>query len=259
MNFGQDLEALADNRGVIPPNEAAKIRSMRSAEMWDRYDTVIIGKTSSGRSRGWFESWRDFAAADQLEWFSGRDTAAGPEWTNQNTERTDWAQDLYQTRIEFVCPPGLADLETDVNDAQTMPLLFSQMFPNQISIKVILADSDEIMRAPAVHYPAGLGATNQIVSGAASPSTIGGTNGDAHVSNSFKWPDPIMLAAKAKLTVRGSIGAPLRQLLQNLDGPGFKNVPDGKGGFVQVPNWYGIRISHWGPRYLQIRGARSSS
>ena len=101
-------------------------------------------------------------------------------------------------------PPGLSDLETDANDALVTPALFTQMFPNLINIKVVLADSDEIMRAPAAFYPAGLGPAYGSVSGTASPTTFGSTNGEPHISNSFPWPDPIMLAAKAKLTVRGS-------------------------------------------------------
>lgn len=261
MNFGQDvnLDALADSRGVIEKTAAARIRQIRSAEMWDRYDSIVIGPGASDKSRGWFDTWEDFANADQLEWFSGRDTAAGPAYTNQNTERTDWAQDLYQTRIEFIAPPGLGDLETDVNDGQTLPILFTQQFPNQISIKVVLADSDEIARAPASHFPAGIGGAYPSVYGAAAPGAIGAPNGDPHISNAWKWPDPIMLAAKAKLTVRGSIDAPLRGLLAAMAGPGYKDMPDGKGGIKQMPNWYTIRISHWGPRYLQIRGARSSA
>lgn len=257
--YGQDPEALADSRGVIPPGAAQNIRKMRSAEMWTRYDTIVIGDGAANRSRGWFNNWTDFANADQLEWFSGRDTAAGPAYTNQNTERTDWAQDLYQTRIEFITPPGLSDLETEANDALVTPALFTQMFPNLINIKVVLADSDEIMRAPAAFYPAGLGPAYGSVSAAGSPTTFGATNGEPHVSNNFPWPDPIMLAAKAKLTVRGSIDAPLRGLLAQMPGPGNKQVSIGGGAFATMPNWYGIRISFWGPRYLQIRGARSSA
>jgi hypothetical protein len=68
-----------------------------------------------------------------------------------------------------------------------------------------------------------------------------------------------MLAAKAKLTVRGSIDAPLRAMLASLPGPGAKRIPIGNGQYYEMPNWYGIRISFWGPRYLQMRGARSSS
>jgi hypothetical protein len=257
--YGQEPEATADSRGVVPADAAASIRAMRAAEMWTRYDTVMIGKGASLRSRGWFESWQDFANADQLEWFSGRDTAAGSAWVNQLTERTDWAQDLYQTRIEFVTPPGLGDLETDSNDALITPALFTQMFPSLIAIRVVLADSDEIMRAPATFYPAGLGPAYGALGAPAAQTTFGATNGEPHISNSFVWPSPIMLAAKAKLTVRGSIDAPLRAMLASLPGPGAKRIPIGNGQYYEMPNWYGIRISFWGPRYLQMRGARSSS
>lgn len=256
--FGEQ-EVIADGRGVIDKASAASIRDLRAAEMWDRYDSIVIGPGAALRSRGWFNNWVDFAGADQLEWFSGRDTAAGPAYTNQTTERTDWAQDLYQTRIEFLTPPGIGDLETDENDAQFTPLWFSTVFPNQISIRVVLAESDEIMRGPAAHFPAGLGGAYPLVAGAGAPTTVGSSNGEPHVSNAWKWPDPIMLAAKAKLTVRGSIDAPLRALLGAMAGPGNKLVPDGQGGFIEVPNWYVIRVSNWGPRYLQIRGARSSA
>jgi hypothetical protein len=258
--YGQaEIDALADDRGVVPADAAAAIRKMRVAEMWTRYDSVVIGPGASGKSRGWFESWADFASADQLEFFSGRSSNAGAAYTNQNTERTDWAQDLFQTRIEFDAPPGLSDLETDPNDGQTMPILFTQQFPDQMATRIILAESDEIAKAPARFFPAGLGGAYGQVFGAGSPGVIGGSNGEPHISNAFIWPDPILLAAKAKLTVRMGIDAPLRSFLQNIAGPGYKEIPDGKGGVRRMANWYVIRVSHWGPRYLQLRGARSSA
>lgn len=258
--FGQaDTESLADSRGIIPADRAEQIRELRVAEMWERYDSVVIGPGASSKSKGWFESWRDFASADNLQWFSGRDTNAGPAFVNQNTERTDWAQDLYFTRIEFISPPGISDIETDSNDAQIMPTLFAQQFPSQISIRVVMSDSDEIAKAPANHFPGGHGVTNPIISSASSPSVLAGAQGEPHVSNGWRWPEPVMLAAKAKITVVGGIDAPLRSMLTALSGPGYKRIPNGQGGFVQMPNWYVIKITHAGPRYLQLRGARSSA
>jgi hypothetical protein len=260
MAYGQEqIDALADDRGVVPSNAAADIRRMRVAEMWARYDSIVIGEGAADKSRGWFNSWADMAAADSLEFFSGRSSNAGAAYTNQNTERTDWAQDLYQTRIEFIAPPGLSELESDPNDGKTMPILFCETFPNQMFARVVLAESDEIAKAPCRFFPAGLGGAFGQVFGAQAPGAIGQSNGDPHVSNAWVWPDPILLAAKAKLTVKMGIDAPLRQLLQGLAGPGHKSVPDGSGGTRNVPNWYTIRVSNWGPRYLQLRGARSSS
>ncbi len=257
--YGQDPESEQDSRGVLPPTAAAKLRELRAREAWTRYDSIVIGQGAAGRSRGWFDTWQQFADADTLEWFGGRDTAAGQSYTNQNSERSDWAQDLYFTKIEFLTPPGIADLDTDTNDSLNIPLLFSQQLPNQLTIRTILADSDEISRAPASHYPAGYGNAYSAVAGVASPVTIGGTNGEPNIGNSWKWPEPITLASKSKLTVKGQVDAPLRQLFASLPGPGTKNVPDGNGGTISYPNWYAIRIAFVGPRYLQLRGARSSA
>jgi len=255
-------EAIANNtdsRGVISKNLAAQIRQIRAGEIWERVDSVVIGPGAAARSRGWFNSWADMAGADQLQWFSGRDTAAGPAYVNQSTERTDWAQDLYQTHIEFISPTGLAEYESVGDDAQITPILFSQMLPQMLSIRITLADADEIAKAPSSHFPAGFGPTYPVFAGAASTAVMPGTQGEPTVSNSWKWPEPIMLAAKAKITVYGNIDAPIRDVFRTLPGPGNKLIPDGLGGQIVMPNWYTIRITHRGPRYLQLRGSRSSS
>lgn len=262
-NYGQipdeQLDTVADSRGVMPKAVVTRMRDKRSREQWTRYDSIVIGVGSSRLSRGFYESWADFANADRLLWFSGRDGGAGSAFTNQTTERTDWAQDLYQTRVEFVTPPGMGQLETEPTDAEIAPILFAQALPSSLALSVTLAESDEIARAPAVHFPSGLGNAFPVVSAAAAPTVIPGTNGEPHISNSWKWPEPITLAAKSKLTVSGLIDQPIRAALQNLPGPGFKRIPIGGGLFYDLPNWYVLRISFVGPRYLQLRGARSSS
>lgn len=248
-----------DDRGVLGQAAVSHLRQTRSREMWSRFDSIVIGPGSSRLSRGFFDTWEDFAAADQLLWFSGRDGGAGPAYTNQITERTDWAQDLYQTRIEFISPVGMSDLETEQVDGEITPLLFAHELPNALAMNVTLAESDNIAKAPASHFPAGFGNAYSSVSGAASPTVIAGVNGEPVVQNSWKWPEPITLASKSKLTVSASIDQPLRQLFAALPGPGFRNIPLADGGVHQLPNWYVIRISFDGPRYLQLRGARSSS
>jgi hypothetical protein len=255
--YGQMNEK--DDRGILGKNAVANLRKTRSREQWSRFDSIIIGPGAANLSRGFFNNWVDFANADGLQWFSGRDTGAGPTATNQYTERADWAQDLYQTRIEFITPTGMADLETEANDGDITPLLFAHELPNSLAMSIILAESDNIAKAPASHFPAGLGPAYPVVSGAAAPTVIGGTNGEPSIGNSWKWPEPITLAAQSKLTVQGSIDQPLRQLFANLPGPGFRRVPTAGGSFYDLPNWYQIRVSFDGPRYLQLRGARSSA
>lgn len=258
-SFGQEeIDAATDSRGVIGKSLAQQIRDARAAEQWERVDSIVIGPGASRLSRGWFDTWADLANVDQLQWFSGRDTGAGPSYVNQTSERTDWAQDLYQTHIEFLSPLGLGDLDSLSLDSQFSPQMFVNDLPRMLAIRIVLAEADEIAKAPANHFPAGFGTASMFFDGLAAPTVQAGSVGTPEVRNAFFWPEPIMLAQKSKLTVFGSIDAPIRRLLSTLPGPGVKLVPDGNGGFIEYPNYYTIKITFRGPRYLQLRGARSA-
>lgn len=250
-----------DGRNVIDKGDAKLVRHFRAQEQWERYDSVVVGQGASVQARGWFENWNTFAQAQNLQWFSGRDAGVGPSYTNQEGERTDWAQDIYQVTVQFIAPLGIADLETDPNDALNTQALF-MMLASNLHLRVILSESDEIASAPADHFPASFGQANVLANQQASPVFSVGTNGEAVVTNSWKFPEPIMLAAKSKITVRGTIDRPLANTFLNILGPGQKNIPTGRpapNDFVLQPNWYVIRVTMRGPRYLQLRGARSSA
>jgi hypothetical protein len=250
---------LADSRGIIPADVADIIRRTRAEEQWERVDSTVTGIGAERLSRGWFETWEDMAAADELQWFSGRDTSVGPSYTNQKTERTDWAQDIHHVGIEFKAPPGISDIENEPLDAQITPLLFSQELPGKMRFRVILAESDEVANAPGDHFPSGYGVSYPLVSAAAAPTVFAGNNGEPIVSNTWKFPLPLMLAAKAKITVAAQIDQPLRAALARIPGPGSKVLPDKNGGFFNLANWYVIKVTLRGPRYLQLRGARSAA
>lgn len=258
--YGQaDIENQTDTRGVVAPSFAQQVRKARSAEQWERYDSIVIGEGARARDNGWFDSWAELAAASEIQFFSGRGGNVGHAYTNQNTERTDWAQDLYQTHIEFVAPPGNADLEEQPLDAGYFAQMFTQQLPDALDVRVTLAESDDIARAPARHFPAGFGTTSPFIDGAASPQVLAGNSGVASVSNAWKWPTPIMLAAKSKLTVSMRLNEPLLSALRNMPPPGAKRIELPDGTVIRVPNWYVIRVTFRGPRYLQLRGARSSA
>lgn len=257
--YGQEeIDKLADKRGVVPPNLAAGVRDMRAQEWWQRYDSVIIGPGARDRSRGWYNSWADFANASTIKWFGGRE-GAGLEWTNQERERTDWAQDLLFTNVEFVVPTGPGDLYTEPNDAEVMKYLFTGDIANQLTLTTVLAESDEISKAPAIHYPAGWGNAYPALGSVSSPTVLPGPSGEPNINNAWKWPEAIMLAAKATLQVNGIVGSPIRDILGSLPGPGFRRIPTAGGSFVDLPCWYAIRITFSGPRYLQLRGARTAA
>lgn len=257
--FGQS-EVETDNRGVVVKAEANQIRKLRAQEQWERIDSIVVGEGASALSRGWFDSFALMAGAANLVWFSGRDPSVGPAYTNQDGERTDFAQDIYQVTVQAIIPVGQADLESNSNDASTYPLLFAQ-FLSALSLRVVLSESDEIANAPADHFPGSFGIANLTLASQPAQVTYAGTNGEAIVSNSWKFPEPIMLAAKSRITVKGLIDRPYRDTFAALVGPGHKVIPTGNPAAPTVnhPNWYTIRMTMRGPRYLQLRGARSSA
>lgn len=265
MPNGNDIDVgtqSATPRGYMREDVAAQIRETRVAEQWERYDSIVIGPGANALDAGWFNTWADLANADELVWFSRRSSAVGTSFTNQQTERTDWAQDIYQTGIEFLAPPGLGDRESEVVDEQIMPLLFTKILPGQMSFRVRLADADDISIAPGSHYPAGYGDVGAVSDGAAAPFLSPGVNGTPHTSNTWKWPEPVMLPAQGKITAIARIDNPIRQALRGLTtSPGVKLLPPpgGVGPAVQLPNFYVIKVFMRGPRYLQLRGARSAA
>lgn len=267
IELAEKLEARTKNvntRGRLPSDVEAYIRKTRVAEQWERYDSVVIGPGANAIDDGWFNTWADFALADELTWFTKRNGGVGASFTNQKTERLDYAQDIFQTGIEFIAPPGLGDRESQILDEQIAPLMFSAMLPAQMSFRVKLADADEIALAPGNHFPAGYGVAGGLVDAAAAPVLLPGTNGQAHVSNTWKWPDPVMLPAQGRIAVFARLDNPLRAALAQLSGvgadatPGHKIIP-GPNGDILMPNWYVIKVFMRGPRYLQLRGARSAA
>lgn len=278
MPYGQEEITRAENAAQgnrrVPPDVAKIIRETRVAEQWVRYDSVVIGPGANQLDDGWFDSWADFANADSIVWFTKRSSNVGRAYTNQGTERTDWAQDFYQTGIEFFAPAGFGEREREVLDAVIMPSLFVRELPNRMPFEITIADSDQVALFPGAHGPSGFGTTGVEASQAPAPLFVPGQQGDAHVSNTWKWPEPIMLPAQGRIRVSARVDQPIRGLLAQLDGcPGHKQLPpcgiqpagtSGPAGntpptFLEYPNWYVIRVFFRGPRYLQIRGARSAA
>ncbi len=272
MDFGQlteaeieELEAAASDaasgdkpiRGV----EAEWIRQTRSREQWERYDSIVIARQARERDPGWFNNWKEFADASNIEWFKGRSTSVGNSYTNQARERTDYGQDFYQLAIEFIAPVGMADLESEALDASFFPVWFTTQLPHRMVFTIKLAQSDTILEIPGSHAPGGTGASGLVLDQNAGPTTFAGTNGEASLKNTWIWPEPILIPAKASVSVFARVDNPAKSFLANYEGcPGVKNVPTcpPSDQTNELPNEYIIRVTHRGPRYLQLRGARSS-
>ncbi len=245
----------------------AEVRSLRSKEQWLRYDSVVIGPGAKEVDPTWFDTWAQFANAEKIRFNGGnRNGNVGLAYSNQQSEREDFAQDIYQSGIEFFSPPGILDLEQDATDALLMPLIFTQELPRRSSFLFQIADTDTIAVAPGIHMPAGVGTSGGATVNPAADVTPSGVQGTPDVRNTWNWPEPIKIPAQAQFTVTMRLDQPWKRcLLQLVNSPKSKVIPipppepgQESPGVIVCENWYVIRVWHRGPRYVQLRGARSA-
>lgn len=249
---------IPDHRGRVM--NAGPIRALRSREQWERSDTLWIGQGAGDQSKGWFNTFAAAANVSQWSWFQGRDANVDLAYTNQKSDRYDYAQDLYTCEMEFLAPAFQAELaDGNAAAAKAMQLIWTQEIPKALGCEVLLADADIIAQAAATSFMAGKGNTGSWATDSAGSMVFGGTNGVPSRGNAWQWPEPIMIAAVAKLTVRAFLATPLKSVLLNMPGPGVDLIPNGTGGYIEKPNWFGIRVTFRGPRYMQLRSARSAA
>lgn len=255
------LELAARGSGRVDREAAQTVRRMRAREQWERYDTVIVGNGAADQSKGWFNTFTGFANVQQLSWFQSRDANVDLAYTNQRSERLDYAQDLYNLNVEYIAPSYLAEFDSAGELSKIAQALWTQELPKAMSFEVLLADSDIIAQGPGTAFMSGRGNAGMFATDSGASVFNGGNNGLANRDNGWSFPEPIMLAAQAKITVRAYIAQPIKDALRALIGPGswvFPN-PSQPSGYYTMPQWFSIRVSLRGPRYMQLRGARSAS
>lgn len=250
------------DRPPIPPDMYRALVDTRDASPYTIYDSMVVGQGAQGYDTGWCNTWQDLANAEKLVLFSGRKSNVGEAWTNQLGERRDWAMDIVMMQCEMLCVyPAQSDKLSNPLDAQFMPNYWMTTALSGMSLRIGVADqADTILNVPLQHVPAGHGNTGAFYDSSASPSTIVGTNGTPTRNNGFLFPSVLKLAAKSKIDVEVRISNPIKTFLSNpnLPSPGLVEV-NTAGGTIATPCWFVFRISFHGVRYLQLRGARSSS
>lgn len=243
--------------------DEAAIRKLRDKGIWVRYDSIVVGPGASA-IQGWHDDFESFANSEELRFLDGSRTegTAGRTYCNISGDTEDWAQDIYATRVEYISPFGIQALEANAFDAAVGPFYWSQELPQRSNFLVQLADADTYLKVPGSFLPGNTGVTGTVAQGGATQFSLPGVTGEANLTAGWVWPQPLKVPAKGKIAMSMRIGTPLRQMFQQLGGlPQQKVIPIVNGNdlrVVAVPNWFAIRVSCWGPRYLQLRGARSS-
>lgn len=242
-----------------------QVRDMRAAQPWIRYDSVVVGQGFGNSQIGWYNNFRDFALEESLVFFStNRTKQAGLEFVNISGDTEDWAQKIYATRIEFGASPGIGQFDADSRDSTLWQYIWKEELTRRMSVAIELADTDNVFQGVPVMMPSNMGTDGSNSDGNASAVNTGAHTGNANLGVGYVWPKPLEVPAKGKITCTLRLGRGLRQLLQSVaDGPSVKVIPvvdpqTGQETTVEVPNVFFIRISMWGPRRVQLRGARSS-
>lgn len=242
-----------------------EIRKLRSEEAWLRYDSIVIGKGASEITPTWFENWETFANASKLIWFTaGRTEAVGEAYCNLAGQQEDYAQRVFQSGIEFIAPPGYQGFEENVADTGFIQSLFLNMLPNNMSFGIKLQNVDNILRLPGIHMPAGTGISGAVQNGAGALFSMPGHTGDANLRNTWGWASPIGIPSQSKIQYSAEIDDPMKSFLRDLPDnlPGVANLPvivNNELELIEFKNWYTIRVWNRGPRYVQLRGAKSST
>lgn len=255
----QESAIINGTRPIIDVDLQNKIRRARAPLPFLWYDSQNIGPGQNDLSRGWFNTWAAMGNAQVISFFKGRDPNIDRAYGNITEETADFAVDIHAISIEFNAPTGYADRDTLANDTSFVPDLFTRQLPMQSAFRLSVQNgADEILQIPCNAAPGGGGVSQPQVAGAAVPSFVPGTNGNPQFSNRFILNNPFMLPAKASIQGELFIANPIRDILQNLPGPGLLQYTDLEGDVADSPKVYTMRVGLLGKRYLQLRGERSA-
>lgn len=249
---------------------AQMMQDARNREQWLRYDSIVIGPGAKDVNAGWFNNFQEFANADNLTWFTAaRNGDVGLAYTNISGTQEDFAQRIYQSGVEFIAPIATANFDDAAAEGSgILQSMFVAELSKRMDFRFRIQDTDNVVIAPGIHLPGATGIEGQYGAIQGALAANAGHTGSARVENSWKWPDPLALPAKSKITVSASIAKPIKEWLQQLDNlPASKSIPvpdgtDADGNpefkFASMRNWYVIRVWHRGPRYVQFRGTYSA-
>lgn len=241
------------------------IEGVRSEELWTRIDTFVVGIDAPRRSASWVPSFFDMAGLDTITFFDGSRTKnVGKSLCNISGATEDWAQEVYQSGIEFLAPGGDLSQVANANDATFFPTYWTSEVPHSMSVSIKLQDTDEVLLLPMSHMPGGTGPSGIVMDGMPSAKIGPGFSGPGSLMATWMWPQPLVIPAKKKMVMECTLDSPIREFFQGLPNnvPGLATIVNNNaaGQPIQTSRklWYRIRCWHRGPRRVQLRGAMTA-
>lgn len=251
-------------------------------EPWITYDTVLIGPGMAALNRGWFNSFAQMAAANDIPFFNVRNrSVSGPQYNNQDSaEMSSFPFWCYSIGVEFLtfaigdscealrpiilnyaaaAAPGPAGppfvLESQIQNSVERQVFASMLDHSGIKFRVA---QDIKLTNVCIHQPAGFGTDGNARMLGAGQNSLGVlsnyTNGAPHIQNRYKFLNPIEMPRNVNFNCVLEFSNYAKAVLAAMGGPEtFWTDNDEEQQTAPTPV-AGIRITLLGYRTVQQRG-----
>lgn len=244
------------------------MKFMNVKESWFLYDTIAVSPyvaTLAHPIPGWYETFNDIAAADDLTFFNSRNKSIGLAYNNQESrDQIPYALQAESISVGFFAPStssqvGTLDQGTYRGRVDGISSYWENELPQHTSV-VFRTNQDERLKTTAamlapsygpVGHSMGQGNTSN-VGGVCASITAGGF-GRAHLKFRWEFPAPVDIPRRATIAVTLRMVEWARNNLSHLWGPGNIQLWNSDPAIVYKPTMFFIQCLITGTRQVQQR------
>jgi hypothetical protein len=244
------------------------MKFMNVKEKWFLYDTIAVSPYVDSLAHpipGWYSSFQDIAAADDLTFFNSRNKSIGLAYNNQESrDQIPYALEAESISVGFFAPStssqeGTLDQGTFRGRVDGISSYWENELPQHTST-VFRVNQDERLKTTAAMVSAGygpcghsMGQGNTSNTGGVCASITAGGFGAAHLKYRWNFPTTIGIPRRATIAVTLRFVEWARSNLAKLWGPGNIQVWNGEPAIVYKPTMFFIQCLITGTRQVQQR------
>jgi hypothetical protein len=211
------------------------MKYMNVKEKWYLYDTIAVSPyvaTLAHPIPGWYETFNDIAAADDLTFFNSRNKSIGLAYNNQESrDQIPYALEAESISVGFFAPAtssqvGTLDQETYRGRVDTISSYWENELPQHTSM-IFRVNQDERLKTTCAMVAPGYGPVGHSMgqgntsnnNGSCTSVTAGGF-GRSHLKYRWEFPTKIGIPRRATVAVTLRFVEWVRYNMAKLWGPG---------------------------------------